>query len=475
MSDCDPSMKQSVWPDHRAVWRWHFYAGLITLPFVIVLSVSGAIYLFKPQIEAWNDRARDHLTISGKPAPMSEQVQAALAAFPGSGLNSFELPASPQSATRVLVSHENRTIRVYVHPETLQILHSIPDDERLMRVLFRLHGELLMGPRGSHVVEMAASWTIIMILTGLYLWWPRQVRGIAGVVYPRLRMGRGIFWRDIHSVTGLWISGFALFLLVSGLPWAKFWGDYFKDLRRLTGTAVVQQDWANGSDRSPLNGALKSIGGEHSGHAVSGAGNQRGGSGGRRRGGVPMPEDLPAFDRIVNSVQPLGLDHPVTISPPSSTSSVEWSVKSMTPNRPRRVNLVLDGRTGEVLSREGFQDRHWIDRLVGYGIAAHEGQLFGWLNQLIGLLTAVGLVLLSVSSVIMWWRRRDQGVLGAPRALAAPRLAPGLVLIVVILGVYLPLFGLSLLFVLAVETVILRQIPAVSRWLGLNAPEVRIA
>ena len=52
-----------------------------------------------------------------------------------------------------------------------------------------------------------------------------------------------------------------------------------------------------------------------------------------------------------------------------------------------------------------------MDRIVGVGIAAHEGQLFGWPNQLLGLLTAVGLILLCASGLIMWWRRREQGVL----------------------------------------------------------------
>ena len=103
------------------------------------------------------------------------------------------------------------------------MLHSVPDQQRLMRQMFRLHGELMLGDRGSNAVELAASWTIIMLLTGMVLWWPRNTRLWAGVLYPRLRHGGRVFWRDLHSVTGIWISAFALFLLISGLPWAKFW------------------------------------------------------------------------------------------------------------------------------------------------------------------------------------------------------------------------------------------------------------
>ena len=38
---------------YRTVWRWHFYAGLFVVPFILLLSLTGAIYLFKPQIDRW--------------------------------------------------------------------------------------------------------------------------------------------------------------------------------------------------------------------------------------------------------------------------------------------------------------------------------------------------------------------------------------------------------------------------------------
>lgn len=446
------------WPDYRAIWRWHFYAGLFCIPFVIVLSVTGSIYLFKTEIEAWTDWPYDHLRINGQVHSAADQVRAALAAFPGATFSSYEVPANEQSAGRVIVRRQGESLRVYVHPEALEVLQMVPDQQRLMRQMFRLHGELWMGDRGSNLVELASSWTIILILTGLVLWWPRNAHGLGGALYPRLRRGRGIFWRDIHSVTGVWISCLALFLLVTGLPWAKFWGDYFKSVRRWTGTAVAQQDWSNGSERSL--GATRGGAGEHGEHG--------GGRGRRRQGDASGPIDYEALDRVVGSVAPLGLPSPVVISPPARDGG-DWSVKSMTPNRPRRVNLTVNGQTGEIVSRENFRDRHIVDQIVGFGIAAHEGRLFGWPNQMLGLLTAAGLVLLSVSGVVMWWRRRDTAVLGAPKALIPPRWSFGLVAIVLLLGIALPLFGLSLLLVLALEWMLLRRIPPVARWLGLRA------
>ena len=183
------------WPDYRAVWCWHFYAGLFCIPFVIVLSISGAIYLFKPQIEAWNDRHFDGLALQGSPTSAADQIRAAPTAAPGSTFRAYELPAAANSAARVIVSRDGEAVRVYVHPESLQALHMIPENQRFMRLLFKLHGELLLGARGSHLVELAASWTIIMIVTGLYLYWPRHAKGLGGVMYPRLTGGTNVLAR----------------------------------------------------------------------------------------------------------------------------------------------------------------------------------------------------------------------------------------------------------------------------------------
>jgi uncharacterized iron-regulated membrane protein len=36
---------------YRTVWRWHFYAGLFVMPFILLLSLTGSVFLFKPQLD----------------------------------------------------------------------------------------------------------------------------------------------------------------------------------------------------------------------------------------------------------------------------------------------------------------------------------------------------------------------------------------------------------------------------------------
>ncbi|HUI74349.1 MAG TPA: PepSY domain-containing protein, partial [Candidatus Acidoferrum sp.] len=144
-----------------------------------------------------------------------------------------------------------------------------------------------------------------------------------------------------------------------------------------------------------------------------------------------------------------------------------WTAKADPQNRTLGVNLALDPSTGRIIKRENFDQRQWIDRAVEIGVAAHEGQLFGFANQLLGLFTGLGVVTLSVSSLVLWWRRRPEKVLGAPAALQRKPHRTTFLLIVVALAVYLPLLGISLIAVRLIEAFVLRRIPLTRNWLGL--------
>jgi len=148
-----------------------------------------------------------------------------------------------------------------------------------------------------------------------------------------------------------------------------------------------------------------------------------------------------------------------------------WTVKSEAQNRPLMETLTFDPLTGEELSHERFADRHPIDRAVNYGIAWHEGQLFGLANQLIGVATALMLTTLCVSGFVMWRRRKPAGLLGAPPSPAEPARLRGVAWIVLALTLLLPLMALSLAALLVFERLVAARLPALARWLGIEPIE----
>lgn len=456
--DAAPSQNRLTAPLYRMIWRWHFYAGLFVLPFIIILSLSGSLYLFKPQIERWEERAFAGQSMVSLARP-HEQVDAALLAHPGASLLDYRLPERAGDSALIRLALANGRVReVFVSPSGA-VLGALNPDERIMAITKAIHSELLIGTPGNRIVELAACWTIVMILSGLYLWWPRG-RGLAGVVWPRWRSGKRLFWRDMHAVTGFWISGLALALLVSGLPWTGIWGKAFGMVRAEMGWVKTAPGWAIDGVKPAAAQARAGGHGHHAGHSPEPA---------MQRATI----ELLVLDKMDNYARAERLAFPAIITPPGAPGRFgapgvqAWTIRSEG-KVPLSNMLIRYDLTGErEISREGFADAHAIDRAVAYGIAWHEGRLFGWVNQLIGLLTAAGLVTLCVSGFIMWRRRKPDAVLGAPPRSSLPPRIGGVAAILLILALLLPLLAASLLVLWLFDWLILPRLPLLARWLGV--------
>src|SRR3546814_9422933 len=143
------------------------YAGLFVIPFVLLLAVTGAAYLFKPQVERWEERAFQNLPTERAIGPQA-QLDAALAAFPDARFDSYRLPERSGDAAmiRVAIADGDGVRDVFVSPQG-EVLGSLAPESRHMELDKRIHGQLLLGKRGSWLVELAASWAIVLMLSGL--------------------------------------------------------------------------------------------------------------------------------------------------------------------------------------------------------------------------------------------------------------------------------------------------------------------
>lgn len=432
---------------YRTIWRWHFYAGLFVIPFIIILSVTGSIYLFKPQIDRWQEREWRGLSIEGS-VSAEDQVAAAMAVMPKGQVHNYRLPERAGDAAMVHIGlPDGSGMRdVYVSPKG-EVMAKIDPESRISATIARIHSSLLVGKFGGYLVELAASWAIVMILTGLYLWWPRNGTAgkgrLAGVLWPRLKFGGRMFWKDLHAVTGFWISGLVLITLASGLPWTDGWATAFRYVRGEMGWVTqAPQDWKGGVDL-------------HAAHD----------HGAMMAEQVPvMPEANMGLNDIVARAEKENMPFPAIILPPGAPArfgppnGADWKLTSEAQNRPLIRTVTYDAQTGEETGRNGFADRHVIDRVINYGIAWHEGQLLGLFNQIVGVVTALALILLSVSSVKMWWQRRPQNAglftIGAPPAPPKKAVLRGVAVIIVLLALFLPMLALSLLILLAIDMLV---------------------
>jgi uncharacterized iron-regulated membrane protein len=208
----DLSRTQTASSDiYRAVWRWHFYAGLLVLPFLIILAVTGALYLFHNEIDALihSDLKRVEVQEGIEKQAPSVLVAAALAQYPGTAVK-YTDPATPDISTEVTVRTESgERLAVYLNPYSGKVLGSLGDRGTVMWTVRYLHSLKYFGTVARSFIEIAAGWSILLVGTGIYLWWPRRQTG--GVVSVRGTPKRRVFWRDTHAVTGAFVGFFHRF------------------------------------------------------------------------------------------------------------------------------------------------------------------------------------------------------------------------------------------------------------------------
>ncbi|MEZ2128857.1 MULTISPECIES: PepSY-associated TM helix domain-containing protein [unclassified Sinorhizobium] len=423
---------------YRVVWRWHFYAGLLVLPFMISLAVTGALYLFKDEIDAivHSDLKRVAVQENVVMATPSAMVAAALAEHPGTAIK-FTDPDSPSASAEVTVNTESQgKLAVYVDPYSGRVLGTLPDRGTVMWTIRYLHSLKYFGPFTRALIETAAGWSILLVGTGIYLWWPRRQTG--GVLSIRGTPKRRVFWRDTHAVTGIFVGFFIVFLAISGMPWSGVWG-------------AKINEWANGSNFGYPAGVRVAVpmSDEHLDHVAKTSWSleqaQVPHSPAHGHGAAPI-----GLDEAVATFDHLGLHRGYAVNIPTTPTGVYTG--SVYPDDLARQRVVhLDQYSGKPLLDMSFADYGPLGKWLEWGINVHMGQEFGLANQLVLLAACIAIVVLAVSAGVMWWKRRPAGSLGVPPMPSDKRVFRGLLAILIAGGIVFPLVGMSLVIVLAFD------------------------
>ncbi|WP_308443026.1 PepSY-associated TM helix domain-containing protein [Xylanibacillus composti] len=440
---------------YQAVWRWHFYAGVIFAPFLIILAFSGAVYLFKPQIEGM--LYKDMLTVTSvgvQPIGADELIAKTERAYPGTTISSITFSDAPDQTVKMTAIRNGAATTMYADPYTGQIKGMMNSDETFSAFFKKMHSELVIGGTwANRLVELAACWGGILVITGLYLWWPRNRAAIMGTILPRLsKPGSRIFWRDLHAVPAFWLSLGILILIATGLPWSGVMGGQIDRIANATHTSYPP--YAQSFLAKPESVTLTKDVAEDVPWAAE---------------NIPVPQSmsgdyvrLPVQD-IVGIADQREVNKPYTISMPQGQRGV-YTISTAHDKPGRDATLHVDSYSGAVLTDVRFADYGVMAKAITLGIALHEGRLFGLANQLLGLMTCMGLIVIAVSSYVMWRKRKPQGALGAPGKPKNRKASIGVVVIMLLFGAIMPLVGLSILIILCLDLLLLRRIRRLQSW-----------
>jgi uncharacterized iron-regulated membrane protein len=274
---------------------------------------------------------------------------------------------------------------------------------------------------------------------------------------------------------GVCAGAVIVFLAVTGMPWSAFWGQQFGRISGELDIGLPKYLWGPGpsstlpatSPSAPLEGlnavpwTLERVPLPQSGTAPAPSvpeahDHSKAHDHAPQATAVVDTEDEAVsigLNKALRIFTAQGMPSGTPIRLPSGPQGVYTALSFPDDVRAERV-LHLDRYTGAVLADVGYQDYGIAGRITEWGIAMHTGRQFGELNRLLMLAACLSIVALAASGLTMWWKRRPRGQFAAPQRRPGDRTTLGAVVAALLLGLFYPLLGLSMITALVVDALI---------------------
>ena len=478
-SKTDIQSKERIKTLYFLTWRWHFYAGLFVIPFMLMLSITGLVMLFDDEIELAFHQEAIEIAVSGEPIKVSQQLAAVQNQYPQGSVTQFVPSKAPDLANRFSVSLEDgASVFATVNQYTGEVIGEVPRSDSLYQLANDIHGTLLIGDWGDYLIEVAISLSILLLVSGIYLWLPRDNASSAGFLKLRLSSGTRVLMRDLHANIGGTLSLILLLFILSGLAWTGFWGG---KLVQAWSTFPAQM-W----DDIPLSDKT---------HASLNHGSEEELPWNLVQTPLPLSQDKPAehvhhveevsephdhskmgddhsmhvmsarsfaIDDVIAKARALGFTQYKVNFPRSETGVYTVTANTMggdiiDPTQDRTTHL--DQYSGRILGEVTWQDYNFTAKTLAVGISLHQGDI-SIINKLLNALFCMAFIVVSVTGGVMWWMRRPSGQrkLGAPPKFGDAGLWKTGLVSVVVISVLFPLAGATIVTAMILDWLLFSRV-----------------
>ncbi len=466
----------------RQIWRFHFYSGIISAPFLVLFAVTGLVILFTQPLQ---DAFQSDLRRVERGSTVVSYDKQALAVEAVVKDDPIVAMTPPRDAGASTVFGLESGQSAYVNPYTGKFLGTSDAQMTIVRWSNTLHGHLNNesvqlslptvsalwdeGPVmrkyvvGDLILELAGTWIIVLALSGLYLFWPRRSREVKSKANGKSMMSFRITkkgrakWRDLHALPGAVLFSLLFFVAVSGLPWSTYWGPNF--------TALANEISPNTWTDAPASAFGKRGDLDRLGNSIN-----------WNTGDRPLPgsyaiaegDKLPAplsLDSIVEIARKEGMKPNYTAYFPSNgeddAGNPLYGSFTLSNSWPRKTgearDVFINQFTGETLGQQDVYGYGSVSYAVDTTVSLHMGTQWGIISRVLMTLLCLLTMWSVISAVVMYGKRRRKGTLGLPRRPQNVYLGRGLAVIAVALGIIYPLWGASAIIIMGVDRFVLQK------------------
>lgn len=201
----------------RMLFQIHLWSGISLGLYIFFISVTGSVLVYRNELYVMATPDPVISTTSGPTLSDGQLTEAALLSHPGFEVTRIIRPTNPDQALEIWLERDDKVRKRLSDPRSGEDVGSAAATGIMfVSTLIELHKEFLAGPTGRTLNGIGALAVLLIVLSGLVLWWPGLARWRRS-----LTLHRGVGWRrltwDLHSMVGFWSAGFILVFAVSGL------------------------------------------------------------------------------------------------------------------------------------------------------------------------------------------------------------------------------------------------------------------
>ncbi len=204
----------------KAVFQVHLWVGLAASVYLLAISLSGTVLVFKDELVRWSLPSHLHAFVVGSALPPESVLQHLQDQQPGASASNLQMPSSVLPVFVLEGKDQHGTAARWIADPVTGTVE--PVKRSWIDWVRDLHYYLLLPQSwGMQVNGVGALALLLLAASGLILWWPGTRVWSRG-----LRINLRASWRrinyDLHSAIGFWTLAIVVWWALSGVYFAWY-------------------------------------------------------------------------------------------------------------------------------------------------------------------------------------------------------------------------------------------------------------
>lgn len=204
----------------QIIIKLHLFLGLSSGLIIFIISITGALYAFKDEVEALT---LSYKKVDAKNQEMilpSEAISIGKKANPENTIHGV-IYRKPTDALEIIYYQPEPFYygSTYINPYSGELIKKVDFLKTFFGFIRRGHATLWIPNKiiGYTVVAIGSIIFVIMLITGIILWWPRKNSSSKSFGFSKNK--KSIKKLEIHKVIGFYTSFLAIIIVLTGLSW----------------------------------------------------------------------------------------------------------------------------------------------------------------------------------------------------------------------------------------------------------------